>query len=317
MTLRALALLIVIPALLPAGASAQARPRDFDAFWNEAKRDLAAVPMDAQVAPDAEHTDAHVACFKVRYASLNREIHARYCRPARDGKFPAVLINPWDSQGAIDAPTEWAKRGMAALWYQARGFEVDRSTYPLANSVYVLDGIDAPGSYVYREIAAHGLRGLDFLAARPEVDVKRLGVAGAGQGGGLSLLLAGLDPRISAVSADAPFLTDWPESLTAENPPYADVRKYLAEHKAKRAAAKRTLTYFDTLDVAGRLRGPVFVQAALKDRTCPPGGIEKLYRRIPSRRKLWKAYPDADHTDEGPARWKAAQDFLADALGAR
>lgn len=314
MKLASLPLLLI---LLPAAVRAQTRPRDFDQFWSGVKTELAAVPMNAAIAADPEHTDKDVACFKVRYASLRREIHARYCRPARDGKFPAVLINPWYSEGAIDAPVEWAKRGMAALWYQARGFEVDRSTYPLENSWYVLDGIDAPESYVYREIVAHGLRGLDFLAAQPEVDAKKIGVAGASQGGGLSLLLAGLDARVVAASADAPFLTDWPQSLSAPNGPYPDVRKYLAEHKAKRAAVWRTLSYFDTLAVAGRLKLPVFIQAALKDKTCPPEGIEKLYRRIPSRRKLWKAYPDADHSDEGAARWKAAQDFMADALSAR
>jgi len=303
--------------LLPSAARAQARPRDFDQFWNRVKTELAAVPMDATLAADPEHGDKDVACFKVRYASLRREIHARYCRPARAGKFPAVLINPWYAQGAIDAPADWAKRGMAALSYQARGFEVDRSTYPIENSSYVLDGIDAPENYVYREIVAHGLRGLDFLAAQPEVDVKRIGVAGASQGGGLSLLLAGLDARVAAASADAPFLTDWTQSVSAPNGPYADVRKYLAEHKAKRAAVWRTVSYFDTLDAAGRLKLPVFIQAALKDKTCPPEGIEKLYRKIPSRRKLWKAYPDADHSDEGAARWKAAQDFLVDALSAR
>lgn len=310
-------LVLVVTTLLPAAARAAERPRDFDSFWNQTKQELAAVPMDATLTPDLEHTDKDVACFKVRYVSLRREIFARYCRPARAGKFPAVLINPWYSESTIPAPTEWAKRGLAALWYQARGYAVDASTYPLANSWYVLDGIDAPETYVYREIVAHGLRGLDFLASRPEVDADRIAVAGASQGGGLSLLLAGLDPRVKAVSADAPFLTDWPESLSAPNSPYADVRKYLAEHPEKRAAVLRTLSYYDTLDVAGRIRAPVLFQVGLKDRTCPAAETEKAYRRLGSRDKRLKEYPNADHSDEGAARWGAAEDFIARALNAR
>ena len=149
------------------------------------------------------------------------------------------------------------------------------------------------------------------------MDARRIGVAGASQGGGLSLLLAGLDPRVRAASADAPFLTDWEESLSAPHSPYADVRKYLAEHPGERAAVMRTLSYFDTLDVVGRIDVPVLFQVGLKDMTCPPAETEKAYRRLKSRRKRLKEYPNADHSDEGAARWGAAEDFLADALSVR
>lgn len=308
---------LLLAAAFSAPASASERPKDFETFWGTVKTELAAVPMDAKVEADAEHTDKDVACFKVSYASLRRRVHARYCRPARDGKFPAVLINPWYSQGPIPPPTQLAKRGLAALWYQARGFEVDASTYPLENSWYILEGIDSPQTYVYREIVAHGLRGLDFLASRPEVDAGRIGVGGASQGGGLSLLLAGLDARVRAASADAPFLTDWEESLSAPHSPYSDVRKYISEHPGERGAVMRTLSYFDTLDVVDRIDVPVLVQVGLKDRTCPPAEIEKAYRRLKSRRKRLKKYPNADHSDQGVARWDSAESFLADALSAR
>ncbi|HEX4047408.1 MAG TPA: acetylxylan esterase [Elusimicrobiota bacterium] len=305
---------LLLAALLAAPAAA-ARPRNFDRFWAKTKSELAAIPLDARLTPDPEHTDARVECFKADYASLHRiTIHARYCRPAGPGKFPAVLIVPWYSKAAIPPPVSLPQRGIAALEFQARGYEVDQSSYPLANSWYILDGIETPENYIYREIVAHALRGVDFLAARPEVDAKRLAVMGASQGGGVSLLVAGLDPRISAVSADAPFLTDWPESLSAPMSPYADVRKYIAENPGKRAAVMKTVSYYDTLDVAGRIEVPVLVQAGLKDRTCPAPEIEKLYARLASSRKTLTEHPNADHSDEGPLRWKTAEDFLAGQL---
>jgi cephalosporin-C deacetylase len=305
-----LAALLAVPA-----AAAPSRLNDFDRFWLTVGRDLDAIPLDAKLAPDPEHTDADAACFKASYASLKGiVIRARYCRPAREGKFPAVLITPWYSKGAIPPPISLAKRGIAALEFQARGFEVDRSSYPLANSWYILDGIETPESYVYREIVAHALRGLDFLATQPEVDAKRLAVAGASQGGGVSLLVAGLDPRVMAVAADFPFLTDWPESLAAPGSPYADVRKYISEHPAQRAAVMKTVSYYDTVNVADRIRVPVLVQTGLKDRTCPAPEIEKMYGRLKSKRKTLKEYPNADHSDEGSERWKADEDFLAGIL---
>lgn len=307
---------LILAASLAAPASSATRPPlDFDAFWSAVRAELAAVPLDAKLEPDAAHTDKDVACFKASYASLGKvAVHARYCRPAREGRFPAVLISPWYAQGTIPPPDSLAKRGIAALWYQARGFDVDQSTYPLANSWYILDGIGKPETYVYRAVVAHALRGVDFLAARPEVDAKRIGAMGASQGGGLSLLAAGLDPRVAAVAADFPFLSDWGESLSAPSSPYADVREYVARHPGERAAVMRTISYFDTLDVAERVVVPVFVEVGLKDRTCPFRGIKTMYERLKSRRKTLKQYPYADHTDRGAERWTAAENFLVEAL---
>ena len=306
---------LLLALLLAAPAAAASAPPDFDQFWASARRELNAQPLDSRLTPDPANTDAEVACFKASYASLRGiVIHARYCRPARTGRFPAVLITPWYSKGAIPPPVSLAKRGIAALEFQARGFEVDQSSYPLANSWYILDGIQKPGSYVYREIVAHAQRGLDFLEALPEVDAKRLAVMGASQGGGVSLLLAGLDVRVAAVSADFPFLTDWPGSLSAPGSPYADVRKYIAEHPGEKNAVMKTLSYYDTLDVAGRIKVPVLVQAGLKDRTCPAPEIETMFAHLKSANKKLKEYPNADHSDQGSERWKAAEDFLAAVL---
>ena len=306
---------LLFAAIIAAPAAASTGPKDFDLFWTNTRRELDAVPLAAEFAPDPESTDAEIACFKVSYASLHGiRIHARYCRPARAGKYPAVLITPWYSKGPIPPPNSLPLHGIAALEFQARGFEVDQSSYPLANSWYILDGIETPESYIYREIVAHALRGLDFLAARPEVDAKRLAVMGASQGGGVSLLVAGLDPRVTAVSADFPFLTDWPESLAAPEGVYPSVRKYITEHPDRRDAVMRTVSYYDTLDVADRIAVPVFVQAGLKDKTCPAPEIETMYRRLKSKRKKLKEYPDADHSDLGAERWKTGEDYLAGVL---
>ena len=303
---------LLFAAILASPAAASSRPKDFDLFWTSTRRELAATPLDAKLTPDPANSDAETACFKVDYASLHGiAIHARYCRPAGAGKHPAVLITPWYSKGAIPPPRSLAQRGIAALEFQARGFEVDQSSYPLANSWYILDGIETPESYIYREIVSHALRGLDFLAAQPDVNANSLAVMGASQGGGVSLLVAGLDPRVKAVSADFPFLTDWPESLDAPEGVYPSVRKYIAEHPDRRDAVMKTVSYYDTLDVADRIAVPVFVQAGLKDKTCPAPEIETMYRRLKSKRKTLKEYPDADHSDQGAERWKAGEDFLA------
>lgn len=303
-------------AILAVSAHAQG-PKDFAVFWEQTKKELRAVPLDAKLEPDPAHSDDAAACFKASYAALaGAVVHARYCRPAREGKYPAILISPWYGQGAIPPPSELAKEGFAALWYQARGFEVDLSSYPIENSWYSISGIDSPRTYVYRGIVAAALRGLDFLSQRPEVDAKRLGALGSSQGGGLSLLAAGFDRRVKAAAADFPFLSDWPESMKEARPPYADVRDYIAKHPDQRAKVMTTVSYFDALNVADKIKIPILVNVGLKDRTCPPEGIKTVYARIKSKAKSLKEYPDADHGDRNAERWQAISAFLTARLSA-
>jgi cephalosporin-C deacetylase len=313
----------VVAAVLLLAVSARAaitRPREFDQFWDSTKRHLGVAELNPVLTPDPDNSDLVATCFKVSYASLRGVvIHGRYCRPAPEGVYPAVLVSPWYAQGAVPPPRDLVKEGFAALSYQARGFDVDLPAYPSENSYYVLNGLDEPETYVYRDIVAHALRGLDFLASRPEVDAKRLGVMGASQGGGVSLMVAGLDKRVAAVAADFPFLSDWPDSLSAPHSPYSDVREFLAQRAnvPQNAKLMKTLSFFDTANVAENIAVPVLVQAGLKDQTCPAAGIKKMFGMIKSSSKTLKEYPKADHTDEGPERWQTSIDFLAKTLSGR
>jgi cephalosporin-C deacetylase len=311
--------LFVLAVLLaaPAGAAPN-RPRDFDQFWNGTKEHLAARALAAELKPDPEHSDAAVTCFKASYSSLRgATVHARYCRPAADGIYPAVLINPEYGQGAIAPPIEAAKAGFAALAYQARGFDVDLPVYPLESTWYVLTGFDEPETYVFRDVVANALRGVDFLVSRPEADAKRIGVMGADQGGGVSLLVAGLDKRVAAAAADFPFLADWPDSLSARKPPYSDVREYVAAHKDAADKLMKTLRFFDAANVADRIEVPVLVQVGLKDQTCPPAGVKSVYGLMKGSNKTLKEYPKADHADQSDERRQASIDFLAKTLAGR
>jgi len=287
-------------------------PADFAAFWRRTERELAKVPLDPALEKNPAISDARAECFHAAYSSWGgARVHAWYCRPKAPGRYPAVLISPWYGEGQIPPPIDWADQGVAALWYQGRGYRVDQSSYPVDNGYYSLLGIAGPKTYVYRAMVCHGLRGLEFLRKRPEVDAARLGVAGASQGGGLSLILAGLDPGVAAVAANFPFLSDIRDSLlSAERSPYADVAGYLRERPAAKVAVLKTLSYFDILNFAGRVRVPVFVETGLMDRTCPADGIIAMFNAVASRDKRLKAFPMADHVHEDASRWSAMQTFL-------
>jgi len=287
-------------------------PADFAAFWHRTERELSKVPLDPEVEKTPAVSDARAECFHSSYSSWGgARVHAWYCRPKVSGRYPAVLISPWYGERQIPPPIDWADQGVAALWYQGRGYGVDQSSYPVDNGYYSLLGIASPRTYVYRAMVCHGLRGLEFLRARPEVDAAHLGTAGASQGGGLSLILAALDPGVAAVAANFPFLSDIRDSLrSAARSPYADIAGYMREHPADKASVLKTLSYFEVLNLAGHVRVPVFVETGLMDRTCPADGVIAMFNALASREKSLRAFPTADHVHEDAPRWSAMQAFL-------
>lgn len=77
------------------------------------------------------------------------------------------------------------------------------------------------GESVARYRIWDGIRGIDLLASRPEVDEKRIGVSGCSGGGTLTVYIAALDPRV-AVAAPACYVTSWEEQLKGTGPQDAE-----------------------------------------------------------------------------------------------
>lgn len=66
-----------------------------------------------------------------------------------------------------------------------------------------------------------GIRSLDYLESRPEVDRARLGVTGCSGGGTLTTYIAALDARIKA-AAPACYISSWEEQLLGTGPQDAE-----------------------------------------------------------------------------------------------
>ncbi|MEU4239201.1 alpha/beta fold hydrolase [Actinoplanes sp. NPDC026619] len=121
------------------------------------------------------------------------DLDARLYLPRdRSGKVPAVLLAHGfggTKDSVSDNAEELADRGYAVLTWTAQGFGRSGGQIHL----------DSP-DYEVRD--AQGL--LDWLAARPEIQLDatgdpRVGVVGGSYGGALALLLAGQDPRVDAI----------------------------------------------------------------------------------------------------------------------
>ena len=77
------------------------------------------------------------------------------------------------------------------------------------------------GESIARQMIWDGMRGLDLLQARPEVDGARLGVSGCSGGGTLTAYIAALDDRVKA-AAPSCYITSWEDQLPGTGPQDAE-----------------------------------------------------------------------------------------------
>ncbi|MFK7806547.1 MAG: acetylxylan esterase, partial [Saprospiraceae bacterium] len=179
-------------------------PNDLLEFWEDLKGELAQVPLDPVVS--FEQDDDYSTSYRVNLASIdNRRVYGYLSVPDGDGPFPAVLeLPPYGSAPGIANPdVSSAERvGMLAMSISIHNTEPDVED---PNS-YEPNSIDDEDMNYYRYAIIAGIRALDYLESRPEYDGENMAVMGVSQGGGLSLMVAGLDERIKLMANSNPAL---------------------------------------------------------------------------------------------------------------
>jgi cephalosporin-C deacetylase-like acetyl esterase len=170
-------------------------------------------PLNARVVGTSRQDGYRVE--RIVYESRpNHHVTANLYLPEGKGPFPGVLVPcGHTADGKIGYQRVCillAKNGLAALCYDPIGQGERRQlltsqgkpAIPASTSEHILVGIGAllvgQNTATYR--IWDGMRSLDYLASRPEVDPKRLGCTGNSGGGTLTAYLMALDDRIVAAA---------------------------------------------------------------------------------------------------------------------
>lgn len=196
-------------------------------------------PLRARVTGVLEGEDYRVE--KVVFESLPRYYVTANVYVPKNARapFPAVLgAAGHSSAGKAAEPyqrawTGLARRGILVLAWDPPG-QGERIEYPDptgrksrldggGNGEHVMAGIQCllTGTNIARYFIWDGVRALDYLLERGDVDPKRIGVAGNSGGGTLTSYLAALEPRIAA-AAPSCYLTSWETLWPARGPQDAE-----------------------------------------------------------------------------------------------
>ena len=194
-------------------------PDDFDAFWDAQKKLVASEPAKPVLTP-VKSPDDGVETFDVQINCPGGAPVSGYLAIPKNAKpksLPAILYPHSAGVRSSDLPhaIHGAKLGLIALDINAHGIpngKPDKFYSDLANGElkgYPAKGVTSDRESVYfRGMYLRLIRALDYLTTRPEWDGKILIVEGSSQGGGQSLVAAGLDQRVTLCLACVPAMCD-------------------------------------------------------------------------------------------------------------
>ncbi len=165
---------------------------------------------------------------------------ALYLPKNKSGKLPAIvyasghLASGFRGEAYQLVAQNFARKGFIVLAFDpiGQGERKDYQDFPLASSPtkehsypgaqLFVAGV-SPGSY----FAWDGIRAIDYLVSRPEVDAARIGMTGRSGGGTQTTYVAALDDRVRAAAPEC-YMTTFDKLLRSRGPQDAEQIPYRA-----------------------------------------------------------------------------------------
>ena len=254
-------------------------PADFSAFWQQTLDEAAGTPLSYTRERYPELCSDKVDCDIVKIQVNARQcLYAYLFMPvgAKKGAHPAVFCPPGAGIKTIKNPKPfYAENGFIRLELEIHGldprisdetFAEITAAFNSSTNGYLENGIDSRERYYMRHVYVGLVKAVDLLTSLPEWDGKNIAVQGGSQGGGLALVAAGLDKRITQCVVNHPALADmaaYAEAGRTGGYPHMSREILTPEHV-------RTLSYFDAVNFARHISCPVRMTWGYNDDVCTP-----------------------------------------------
>jgi cephalosporin-C deacetylase len=293
--------------------------KDFDSFWASSLADAQARPLADRFEPYPCGLDA-VEVFNASFAGYGgQRVNAWLILPApslrpslpcyRGGKLPCMVeyigygggrAYPWDWlfwAAAGYAHFVMDSRGQGSTWLP--GDTPDEGPAGLAHPGYMTRGIESPENYYYRRIMIDATRAVEAAASHPAIDPDRIAATGGSQGGGLTIAASALSKRVRFLMPDVPFLCHYRRATEiTDTDPYGEIQRFIKTHRDAEESAFRTLSYFDGVNFASRIKAPALYSVGLMDTTCPPSTVYAAYNWHAGTKEI-KVYTYNNHEGGG------------------
>ncbi|MDR1961450.1 MAG: acetylxylan esterase [Gracilibacteraceae bacterium] len=311
------------------------READFEAFWENGMRQLAAAEQNAS--GDEASAGSIFSWQETEYTYPLPQVRVReviltawdgaplrgwyLCPAGANPGEPVPGLIRWhgysSNRGKLCELLPWALMGYAILALDVRGQTGD-SPDPHREktgsfSGWLTRGLDAPENYYYRRVYLDAVQAAVALARRPETDGKRLAFFGNSQGAAISVAaaallnhfggLCGWSVHVSALGLGTPFFSHISLALAEQKGgPLDEFSAYFRMrdplHRTEKHV-RRVLSYFDVMNLAPWADCPALIGIGLQDAVCPPRAGFALVNHLGGRREVC-VYPDYGHESIDP-----------------
>jgi cephalosporin-C deacetylase len=267
-------------------------PDDFDAFWAEQKARLAAIPMNARLEP-RDSGDAGVELFAITMDSINgTEIYGYFAKPKGDGPFPAMFQPQWAGVYSLGENwmVGWAKQGFIALNINAHAIPNGKpAEYYRALSEgelrdYPRIGCESRETCYFLRMYLSCVRAVEYLTSRPEWDGEHLFVQGGSQGGGQTIVTAGLCPEVTAIAANVPAMCDHTGIAIGRHSGWPMLVRW--KDGAPEPDVLEVSRYFDAVNFARRVTVPALIGTGFQDRVCASSSVYAAYNVLKGPKRM-------------------------------
>lgn len=280
----------------------QTKRADFDEFWEQTIKKAENVPLRPEKLL-YDYPGNYVKVYSITYYGFDEtKIHGWYIVPQFTGeKKHPCLINYHGFTGNRGMPSDfmvWAVQGIAVLSVDCReqSGETGNSAVYSTGSVQnvVSKGILDKNEYYYRAVYMDCLKAIDFAGTCEEVDKDRIIIHGGSQGGGLGMAVCSLDSRPWMALVDVPSCSNLEKRVEGAFGAFGSITEYLKKYPDRLERAYETLSYFDTMNMADRIKCRVLASVGIKDNICPAKLYFASYNRIKSPKEI-RIYPFNGH----------------------
>ncbi len=295
---------------------------DFDEFWETTIEQAKSVPLKAEM-EIYDYPSPYVKVYSITYNGFDdTRIHGWYILPAfiKKEKYPC-LIHYHGFTGNRGTPAyfmQWAMMGIAVISVDCReqgGMTGNCAKYSSGWMQNVTcKGVLDKEEYYFRAVYMDCLKALDFACSQEIIDSEKIIIEGGSQGGALGMAVCALDTRPFLAMVDVPSNSNLEKRVEGGHGSFASVSELLKVYPDKTDRVFETLSYFDTMNMAGRIRCKVLASVAMKDNICPARMYFATYNRIKSEKSI-RIYPFNGHEGGREYHEEVKLRFLKENLG--
>ncbi len=305
------------------------KPADFDAFWQAAKDQLAAIDMQAKLTEIPERSNANGTVYLVEMYSVPDglsgepvKIRGYYCEPKDGQKHPVIMhFYGYDTQGytgQVDCPYAGTN---AEFYLSHRGqylnnrpagtdLGVEEETVNIYGDWFRYN-LGERDNYYYRGAYMDVVQAIRFMATRATSNMDKLFAEGSSQGGALTYVAAALsDYPFTAIAANVAFMGDFADAKDIESLAYWEISDHYYVDGVPIETSLRYLPYFDIKHLTPRITCPVLASSGLADDVCPARLNLVPFNNLgtPADKKEYIIEPEMGHSY--PANWYSKMNEL-------